>query len=60
MKNEIFTQYGDVVTVDEVMEMLKLGKNTVYNLLKDRKIESLRVGTRYVIPKKSVINFLDI
>lgn len=60
MKNEIFTQYGDVVTVDEVMEMLKLGKNTVYNLLKDRKIESLRVGTRYVIPKKSVIDFLDI
>lgn len=57
--NEIFSQYKDIVTVDEVMEMLRLGKNSIYNLLKDGKIESFRVGTRYVILKKNVIKFIN-
>lgn len=41
---EMFTEYNDVVTVDEVMEMLHLGRVTVYNLLKTDKIHTLRVG----------------
>lgn len=57
--NDMFSQYKDIVTVDEVMEMLRLGKNSIYNLLKDGKIESFRVGTRYVIPKKNVIKFIN-
>lgn len=55
---EMFTEYNDVVTVEEVMEMLHLGRVTVYNLLKTDKIHTLRVGKKYVIPKKSVIDFL--
>ena len=55
---EMFTEYIDVVTVEEVMEMLHLGRVTVYNLLKTDKIHTLRVGKKYVIPKKSVIEFL--
>ena len=35
---EIFSEYSDIVTVDEVMKMLRLGKNTVYKLLKDDEI----------------------
>ena len=54
----MFTEYNDVVTVEEVMEMLHLGRVTVYNLLKTDKIHTLRVGKKYVIPKKSVIDFL--
>jgi len=46
---EMFTEYNDVVTVEEVMEMLHL---------KTDKIHTLRVGKKYVIPKKSVIDFL--
>ena len=52
---EMFSDYEDVVTVDDVMKMLHIGKNSVYDLLKNHRIES-----RYVIPKKSVINFLNI
>ena len=57
---EMFSDYEDVVTVDDVMKMLHIGKNSVYDLLKTHRIESIRVGSRYVIPKKSVINFLNI
>lgn len=58
--SEIFSEYSDIVTVDEVMKMLRLGKNTVYKLLKDDKITNVKVGARYVIPKQSIIEFVSI
>lgn len=56
---EIFSEYSDIVTVDEVMKMLRLGKNTVYKLLKDDEIMNVKVGARYVIQKQSVIEFVS-
>lgn len=56
---EIFSEYSDIVTVDEVMKMLRLGKNTVYKLLKDGEIMNVKVGARYIIPKQSVIEFVS-
>lgn len=55
---EMFSKYNDVVTAEDVMEMLHLGRVTVYSLLKSGRIHTLRVGKKYVIPKKSVIDFL--
>lgn len=55
---EMFTQYDDVVSVEEVMDMLRLGRVTVYGLLKSGKIKALKVGRKYIIPKKSVIEFI--
>lgn len=51
--------YDDVMTVKEVCEVLKLGKNKVYELLQNGEISSRRVGRNYLIPKKSVIDFLE-
>ena len=56
---EIFSEYSDIVTVDEVMKMLRLVKNTVYKLLKDGEIMNVKVGARYIIPKQSVIEFVS-
>ncbi len=55
---EMFSEYDDIVSVEDVMEMLHLGRVTVYNLLKSGRIHTLRVGKKYVIPKKSIIDFL--
>ncbi|WP_295197432.1 helix-turn-helix domain-containing protein [Ruminococcus sp.] len=55
---EMFSKYDDIVSVEDVMEMLHLGRVTVYNLLKSGRIHTLRVGKKYVISKKSVIDFL--
>ncbi|MBU5461827.1 helix-turn-helix domain-containing protein [Lachnoclostridium sp. MSJ-17] len=33
---------------------------TVYDLLKSGRIFTLRVGKRYIIPKKSIIDFLTV
>ncbi len=55
---EMFSKYDDIVSVKDVMEMLHLGRVTVYDMLKSGRIHTLRVGKKYVIPKKSVIAFL--
>lgn len=55
----MFTEYPDVVSVDELQEMLKVGRSIAYKLLKDNHIKTIRIGNKYIIPKKSVINFID-
>ena len=54
-----FDNYPDVVTPEDIQKMLRSGRNSVYDLLKQGKIKSLRVGKKYLIPKTSVINFLQ-
>ena len=57
---EMFTEYDDVVSVADVANMLRISKVTVYDLLKSGRIFTLRVGKRYIIPKKSIIDFLTV
>lgn len=54
----VFDSYPDVVSVEEIQQMLRIGKNAVYTLLKDGEIKSIKVGKRYIVPKKYVIEFL--
>lgn len=56
----IFSEYPDVVTPEDVQNMLHMGRNSVYKLLKEEKIKTLKIGKKYIIPKKSVIRFIDI
>lgn len=55
---EIFAEYPDVVTPDDLQMMLKIGRNSVYDLLRNKLIKSIRVGKKYIIPKANVIDFL--
>lgn len=55
----IFSEYPDVVSPEDVQHMLHMGRNSVYKLLKEEKIKSIKVGKKYIIPKKSVIRFID-
>ncbi|MCQ2470728.1 MAG: helix-turn-helix domain-containing protein [Clostridia bacterium] len=56
--NILFSEYPDVVTVDDLQKMLKIGRNSAYDILKSGLIKTIKVGKRYIIPKQSVINFL--
>lgn len=59
MQSTEFEEYPDIVTPEDIQKMLRIGRNSVYDLLKQGKIKSLRVGKKYLIPKTSVINFLQ-
>ena len=55
----LFKDYPDVVKVKELKEMLpRIGKNKIYDLLKDKKIYSKKIGRDYYIPKVSIIKYL--
>lgn len=56
--SEMFSEYNDIVSVDDVTRMLHLSRVTVYKLLKSGRIRTLKVGKKYIIPKKNVIDFL--
>lgn len=56
--NDLFHTYPDVVSIEEIQQMLRIGKNAVYELLKTQKLKSIKVGKGYIVPKKYVIDFL--
>ncbi len=55
----MLSKYPDVVSVNELKEILRVGKNTIYKLLQDNTIKSIKIGKKYIIPKSSIINFLN-
>ena len=55
----MFDKYTDIVSVDQVMSMLNIGKSTAYSLLQSGQIQHVRVGRKYIIPKQSVIDFVN-
>ena len=54
----MLNKYPDVLNVKQLCEVLGIGKNTAYKLLKNREIKALRIGAVYKIPKREVINYL--
>lgn len=57
-EKNMFSEYDDIVSIDDIMIMLHIGRSNVYKLLKSRKIKHIRIGVKYIIPKKSVISFI--
>lgn len=55
----MFETYKDVMSVDDVCCALSMGKNTLYRLLKNGAIKSIKVGRKYFIPKTCLIEFIN-
>lgn len=58
MKKIILEEYGDILTVEDIMEILHVGRNTAYKLVNMNVIPSFKVGKRYLIPKKNLYVYL--
>ena len=56
VKKRTFTD--DVLTVKEMMDMLAIGKNTAYKLLRDGDIKSFRIGNTHKVLRKSVMDYI--
>ena len=55
----MFYEYDDVLTVDELCELLKIGKNTAYRLLNTGEIKAVRIGRVWKITKEEVVKYLS-
>lgn len=56
----MFDTYPDILTVEQLCEVLNIGKNTAYKLLKNEDIKSVRIGKVYKIPKKYVKKYIKL
>lgn len=50
--------YPDVLTVKQVADILGIGLNSAYRLVKEKQIGCIRVGKRILIPKVCVADYL--
>lgn len=55
----IFTEYPNIVTREQLQKMLGIGRSTALKLLSSGEIKSVRVGKTYKIPKLYVIEYLN-
>ena len=57
----LFTEYPDVVNVEQMCEMLGgICDKPAYRLLKSGEIKSFIVGRHYRIPKLNILEYLEL
>jgi excisionase family DNA binding protein len=54
-----FTDYPDVVSVEDLSHMLGICKVNAYRLIKDGSIKSLKIGGLYRIPKRAIFMYVE-
>lgn len=50
--------YNDMISLDDLCEMLTIGKNTAYSLLKSGQIKAFKIGRIWKIPRESVAEYV--
>ena len=49
----------DMLTVEELAQELRIGKNAAYDLVNRRIIASIRIGRKFLIPKRYLLDYLE-
>ncbi len=50
--------YNDMISLDDLCEMLSIGKNTAYRLLKTNQIKAFKIGRIWKIPRDAVSQYV--
>ena len=56
---QMYDNLRDILTTKDLVEILPIGKNYIYRLLDQNIIKNIRVGSKFLIPKQSLIDFLN-
>ena len=51
----MFEEYNDILTIEEMCEILMIGRNAAYSLLNKGTLKDFRIGKVWKIPKKSML-----
>lgn len=49
----------EILTREEVMEVLKIGRSTFYKLIQTVQFKGFKEGNRYKVPVKSIEDYVD-
>lgn len=56
----MFEEFGDILTVEEACEDLRVGRNSLYALLHSGQLKGYRNGRVWRIPRESLVEFIHI
>jgi excisionase family DNA binding protein len=52
-------RYDDVMSIYDLMDYLNISRTTAYRLLKTKKINAIKIGGIYKIPRENVVKFMQ-
>ena len=52
-------RFNDVLTVDDMMDFLAIGRSTAYRLLRSGQIKCIKIGRNYKITKENILSFVN-
>ena len=56
----VLKEYPDILTVEEMSKALGVSTKTGYKLVRENKIECMKVGRSYRIPKAHLLSYLRV
>ncbi|MFR8778478.1 MAG: helix-turn-helix domain-containing protein [Enterocloster sp.] len=56
--HDMLEQYNDILSVEELCELLHVGRNRVYQLLQSGELKGFRLGKTWKIPKIAVEEYI--
>ena len=58
-KQKVLADYGEILTVEDVCNILHVGRKTIYGLLNSNTIENFKIGNTRRIPKQCLLNYIN-
>lgn len=55
----MLNQYYDILTAEDVSEILLIGMNRTYELLNSGVIKGSRIGKKWKIPKDAIVTYIQ-
>ncbi len=59
MKAVKISDYPDILTIEEAAKLLQTSTKTVYKLVRDGSLHSIKVGRAYRISKKKLTEYVE-
>ena len=54
----MFEQYDDILTIEEVAELLRIGMTQAYRIVRSGNFKGYKEGKDWKIPKQALINYV--
>lgn len=58
-KNKSLSSYPDVLSIQDIMEILKIGRTLAYRLVNDKTITAKKLGRDWIVSKSNLIEFIS-
>jgi excisionase family DNA binding protein len=53
------TSTAELITVDEISEILKLSKQSIYKIIKEEELKSLKIGKNFYVKRNDFNNYIN-